>query len=76
MCNSFFKLKVGWVAQTSEDKLRINFFAEVYCKPLVSSNLYFGFLGKGFFDKLFALFYRKHIVLVAINTYGNHNFIE
>ena len=76
MRNSFFKLKVGWVAQTSEDKLSINFFAEVYRKPLVSSNFYFGFIGKGFFDKLFALFYRKHIVLVAINTYGNHNFIE
>ena len=76
MCNSFLKLKVGWVAQTSEDELSIDFFAEVYRKSLVSSNFYFGFIGKGFFDKLFALFYRKHIVLVAINTYGNHNFIE
>ena len=76
MRNSFFELKVGWVAQTSENKLRIDFFAKVYCEPLIGSNFYFGFIGKSFFDKLFALFYRKHIVLVTINTYGNYNFIE
>src|SRR5690606_5953420 len=76
MSNSFFKLKIGWVSQTSQQKVSL-FFPEVINRQSRISVLHHvGFVSKSFFDNPFSVFQIEHIFFLGIDSDSDNNFVK